>query len=125
MSAAAGSGGGTTGGGTVPATVPMTLNADSNNDGKCDENNGGNEGAPILLCDANVDGYITMSDLNAIYALIRSKYPVATTVTPANAWANYSSNGASASTIDINDFWQCYYVGRGMLPKKYTAGVPD
>jgi hypothetical protein len=98
--------------------------ADANNDGKCDEN-GGNEGAPILLCDANLDGNITMTDLNAVYAIVKSKYPVAVAVTPANAWANYNTNGASANTIDINDFWQCYYVGRGMLPKKYTAGEPD
>lgn len=98
--------------------------ADANNDGKCDEN-GGNEGAPILLCDANLDGNVTTTDLNAVYAIVKSKYPVAVAVTPANAWANYNTNGASANTIDINDFWQCYYVGRGMLPKKFTAGEPD
>jgi len=98
--------------------------ADANNDGKCDEN-GDDEGAPILLCDANLDGNITMTDLNAVYAIVKSKYPVAVPVTPANAWANYNTSGASANTVDINDFWQCYYVGRGMLPKKYTAGEPD
>jgi len=91
---------------------------DANNDGKCD---GGDEGAPILLCDANSDGNITTSDLNAVYAIVKSKYPVAVPVTTQNAWANYTTSGASANTIDINDFWQCYYVGRGMLPKKYTT----
>jgi hypothetical protein len=83
------------------------------------------EQASVLLCDANLDGNITMTDLNAIYAIVKSKYPVAVPVTTANAWANYNTSGASAKTIDINDFWQCYYVGRGMLPKKYTSGTPD
>ena len=78
-----------------------------------------------MLCDANLDGNVTTTDLNAVYAIVKSKYPVAVAVTPANAWANYNTSGASANTIDINDFWQCYYVGRGMLPKKYTAGAPD
>ena len=64
------------------------------------------------------------TDLNALYAIVKgkkAKYPVALPLTSANAWANYNTNGASANTIDINDFWQCYYVARGMLPKKYTA----
>jgi hypothetical protein len=95
--------------------------ADANNDGVCDGDGGGEEGAPILLCDANSDGNITTSDLNAVYAIVKSKYPHAVPVTPENAWANYTTNGASANTIDINDFWQCYYVGRGMAPKKYTT----
>ncbi len=66
-----------------------------------------------LLCDSNSDGRITMTDLNAIYALRGQK------VTSANAWANYASTGSSAGIIDINDFWQCYYAGRGMLSLKY------
>ncbi|NJD31194.1 MAG: hypothetical protein FIB04_04845 [Gammaproteobacteria bacterium] len=66
-----------------------------------------------LLCDSNSDGKVTMADVNAIYALRGQK------VTSANAWANYASTGSSAGIIDINDFWQCYYVGRGMLPLKY------
>jgi hypothetical protein len=90
---------------------------DADNDGECD---GGDEGAPILLCDANLDGKITTTDLNAVYAIVKTKYPVAVPVTPQNEWANYNTSGASANTVDINDFWQCYYVGRGMLPKKYT-----
>ena len=96
--------------------------ADANNDGKCD---GQDEGAGGLLCDANLDGNVTTSDLNAVYAIVKSKYPVAVPVTEANAWANYNTSGASATKVDINDFWQCYYVGRGMLPKKYYGGVPD
>ena len=83
------------------------------------------EQASALLCDANLDGKVTTTDLNAVYAIVKSKYPVAVAVTPANAWANYNTSGASANTIDINDFWQCYYGGRGMLPKKYTDGEPD
>jgi hypothetical protein len=96
--------------------------ADANNDGKCD---GQEEGAGGLLCDANLDGNITMTDLNAVYAIVRGSHPVAVAVTPANAWANYAANGVSENTIDINDFWQCYYVARGILPKKYYGVVPD
>ena len=78
-----------------------------------------------MLCDANLDGNVTSTDLKPFYAIVKIRYPVASPVTPLNAWANYNTSGASANTIDINDFWQCYYVGRGMLPKKYTAGAPD
>ncbi len=98
---------------------------DANKNGICDSEEG-NEGAPILLCDANSDGNVTSSDLNAIYALIRRDGPVTSVpVTLANSWANYASTGASANTIDVNDFWQCYYVARGMLPKKYVGSVPE
>jgi hypothetical protein len=95
---------------------------DANKNGICDSQEG-NEGAPILLCDANSDGNVTSSDLNAIYALIRRDGPVTSVpVTPANSWANYASTGASANTIDVNDFWQCYYVAAGRLPKRYVGG---
>ena len=66
-----------------------------------------------------MDRGITLSDLRAIYAILSTKYPVAVPVTPQNEWANYSSTGASANTIDINDFWQCYWVSTGKLAKKY------
>lgn len=94
---------------------------DANKNGICDSEEGGDENAPILLCDANSDGNITTSDLNAVYAIVKSKYPVAVPVNSTNEWANYNTSGASTNTIDINDFWQCYYVGRGMLPKKYAT----
>jgi hypothetical protein len=104
--------------------------ADANNDGKCDEEGGGggNEGAPILLCDANLDGKVTQTDLNTLYAMVKgkkAKYPMVLPLTSTNAWANYNSSGASANTVDINDFWQCYYVARGMLAKKFTNSAPD
>ena len=75
-----------------------------------------------MLCDANLDGNVTMTDLNAVYAIVKSKYPVAVAVTPANAWANYNTNGASANTIDINDFWQCYYVGARHAAEEVHGG---
>jgi hypothetical protein len=66
-----------------------------------------------LLCDSNGDGKITLADMSAIYKLIGKK------VDSSNAWANYASTGSSATIIDVNDFWQCYYAGRGLLPLKY------
>jgi len=95
-------------------------------EGECD--GGDDQGVPIFLCDANLDGEVTKSDVNAPCALVkrkRARYPMVLPLAEANAWANYNDSGASANTIDINDFWQCYDVARGMLPKKYTAGAPD
>jgi hypothetical protein len=94
--------------------------ADGNNNGICDEDEG-DENAEILLCDSNADTNVTYSDIRAVYTLVMGKYPVAIPVTSQNAWANYNTNGASANTIDINDFWGCYYVSTGKLPKKYAT----
>jgi len=103
--------------------------ADLNANGICDSdegNGGGDENAPGgMLCDADLDGKVTSADLGGMYAILHDTYPVAVLVTPANSWANYSSNGASAGTIDIDDFWQCFYVATGHLPIKYEGGNPD
>ena len=97
--------------------------ADLNNNGICDSEEGGNEEAPgDMLCDSNLDGQVTYSDLREVYGIIASNYPVAVPVTPQNSWANYNSTGQSADTIDINDFWQCYAVSRGKLPILYEGG---
>ena len=97
--------------------------ADLNANGVCDSEEGGDEEAPgDMLCDSNLDGQVTYSDLRDLYGIIASTYPVAVPVTPLNSWANYNSTGLSASTIDINDFWQCYYVSRGKLPILYEGG---
>lgn len=96
--------------------------ADADNNGICDEDQ--DENAEILLCDANADTNVSSTDIRAVYNLLLGKYPVAIPVTSQNAWANYNTNGASANTIDINDFWGCYYVATGKLPKKY-ATIPD
>jgi hypothetical protein len=105
--------------------------ADLNGNGICDsdealDDGGGDEEAPgDMLCDANKDGLVSAGDLGPMYELLRTTYPVAIPVTEENSWANYNATGASADTIDINDFWQCYYVARGMLPIKYEGGNPD
>jgi hypothetical protein len=98
--------------------------ADLNSNGICDDEEGGDdENAPgDMLCDSNLDGQVTYSDLRDLYGILASTYPVAVPVTPLNAWANYNSTGDSTSTIDINDFWQCYYVSRGKLPILYEGG---
>ena len=97
--------------------------ADLNSNGICDSEEGGNEEAPgDMLCDSNLDGQVTYSDLREVYGIIASNYPVAVPVTPQNSWANYNSTGQSADTIDINDFWQCYAVSRGKLPILYEGG---
>ena len=96
--------------------------ADLNANGICDDEEGDEEAPGDMLCDSNLDGQVTYSDLRDLYGIIASTYPVAVPVTPLNSWANYNSTGLSASTIDINDFWQCYYVSRGKLPILYEGG---
>lgn len=93
---------------------------DLNQNGKCDSDEGDEE-AGGLLCDSNGDDSVTYGDLRDLYGILASTYPVGVPVTAQTEWANYNSSGASASTIDINDFWQCYWVSTGKLVKKYIG----
>jgi hypothetical protein len=48
-------------------------------DGECDGEGGDDQGVPTFLCDANLDGEVTKSDVNATYALVkrkRARYPM-------------------------------------------------
>jgi hypothetical protein len=90
---------------------------DANNDGQCDV-----DVAPSrLLCDADGNGKIEASDVTAVGRLISGRYPMSVPVNSGNAWANYAQAGASATVIDINDYWQCSYVraGSSKYPLKY------
>jgi hypothetical protein len=104
--------------------------ADLNGNGKCDSDEdlggGGDQNAPGgMLCDADLDGKVSWADLQGLYAILSGSYSVAVPVTPANSWANYNSTGASANTVDIDDFWQCAYVYGGRLPIRYEGGGPN
>jgi hypothetical protein len=78
-----------------------------------------------MLCDADLDGKVSWADLQGLYAILSGSYSVAVPVTPANSWANYNATGASANTVDIDDFWQCAYVYGGRLPIRYEGGGPN
>jgi hypothetical protein len=90
---------------------------DANNDGQCDT-----DVAPSrLLCDADGNGKVELSDVAAVGRLITGRYPMSVPVNSSNAWANYVQSGASATVIDINDYVQCSYVrsGSSKYPLKY------